>query len=269
MELLDDGHLPQAAAPSCSTPPTRCTGGATRGSPTTRSGRSRWPATCSSGPCRSPSTCVLRPRPQRGPGAALPRRRLPGAAPDRAGAGPHRGARGPHRVAGRARPAGRLEPARGVGGAAGRGRTWVRTPPARRGPTPGRRRSPRTARAFRVLVRNALFRRVELAALRALGRSWASSTPRPAGTPTAGSEALDAVLRRARRPRHRAGRPRPGATSRSTSTPTASRRHGCGGCGRSSTTPPATTTGGSPPTSTWRPATRPARQSCGWSRWAR
>ena len=75
---------------------------------------------------------------------------------------PHRGAGRPHRVARRAGPPGRLQPARRVGsGCATRprgpaGRLRDRRPPAVTG----------NARAFRVLVRNALFRRVELAALR-------------------------------------------------------------------------------------------------------
>ena len=71
---------------------------------------------------------LLRAGAQRGAGAALPRRRLPRAAPDRARRGPDRGGRGPHRVARRDGPADRLEPAGGVGGAA-----------RRCGPAPGRR----------------------------------------------------------------------------------------------------------------------------------
>ena len=50
--------------------------------------------------------------------AALSRRRVQGAAPDRAGGRPHRRGDRPDRVAGRARPPGRLQPARGVGAAA-------------------------------------------------------------------------------------------------------------------------------------------------------
>ena len=58
---------------------------------------------------------LLRPGPLRGPGAALPRRRLQGAAPDRARGRQDRGADRPHRVARRAGPPGRLQPARRVG----------------------------------------------------------------------------------------------------------------------------------------------------------
>ena len=88
----------------------------------------------------------------------------------------HRGARRPHRVARARRAPDRLEPARRVGGA-------QRPRPARRRGRPTtccRRRRTLTAneRAFTVLVRNAMFRRVELAAL-AAGSSSASSTPRP------------------------------------------------------------------------------------------
>lgn len=57
----------------------------------------------------------LRAGPLGGAGAALPRGRLPGPAPDGSRRGPHRGTRRPHRVAGRADPPGRFEPARRVG----------------------------------------------------------------------------------------------------------------------------------------------------------
>ena len=106
------------------------------------------------------------------------------------------------------------------------------------------------ARAFRVLVRNELFRRVELAAQRRVdelgeldgdagwdGERWPArstrtspSTTRSASTPTPAAP----TLLRARR----AG-------------PALAR------CARSSTTPPATTTGRSPPRSTSPPPTRP------------
>ena len=91
-------------------------------------------------------------------------------------------------------------------------------------------------RAFRVLVRNAMFRRVELAA-RATGRRWASSTPTPAGTRAAWRDALG-------RTSTSTTRSAPGPTpavrgcSSSTSEPAAGR------CARSSTTRRATTTGG-------------------------
>ena len=75
----------------------------------------------------------------RGAGAALPLRRVPRAASDRARRGPDRGARGPHRVARRDGAAGRLEPARRVGGAATPAQTR-RTPTPPPGTRPGRRR---------------------------------------------------------------------------------------------------------------------------------
>ena len=80
-----------------------------------------------------------------------------------------------------------------------------------RGParTSGRPRSPANTRAFRVLVRNALFRRVELAALRPLRRARRAGRGRRLGRRRVGGRA-GAVLRRARRHRHRAGRARPG-----------------------------------------------------------
>ena len=80
---------------------------------------------------------------------------------DRAGGGQDRGADRPDRVARRAGPAGRLQPDRRVGAAAQPGRA---SPAA--GRSSGRPPVTGNPRAFRVLVRNALFRRVELAALR-------------------------------------------------------------------------------------------------------
>ena len=110
-------------------------------------------------------------------------------------------------------------------------------------------------RAFRVLVRNALFRRVELAALERyeeLGE-------------------LDAECGLGRR---RVGRTRWSRTSPSTTTSAPARTPAApalliidaaarapGRSGRSSTTRPAITTGASAPGSTWPPATRPARPS--------
>ena len=121
-----------------------------------------------------------------------------------------RGARRHHRVAGRAGPPGRLQPARRVGAAGNPGEDAVEDgrPPLDRA---ARRRSPPTARAFRVLVRNALFRRVELAALRRLGPA------RRAGRATAGwdaerwQDALEPYFDEHDDDRHRPGRPRPAA----------------------------------------------------------
>ena len=56
--------------------------------------------------------------------------------------------------------------------------------------------SPPTSAPSRVLVRNAMFRRVELAALQPLGSSWASSRPRPgrASPARTGATALEAYF---------------------------------------------------------------------------
>ena len=91
-------------------------------------------------------------------------------------------------------------------------------------------------RAFRVLVRNALFRRVELAAR----RQWDDARRAGRGG-RLGRRGLGrgdgAVLRRARHAAHRCRRPRAGAAG-------GGRAAGAlGGSGRSSTTRPATTTG--------------------------
>ena len=130
---------------------------------------------------------VLRADPVRGPGAALPRRRLQGAAADRPGGRQDRGPGRPHRVARRAGPPGRLQPARRVGAAAqpvrrGRGgrRRW----------TTGRRRSPATR------GRSGCWCATRCSA----GSSWprcaagtcsASWTPATAGTPTRWADALE------------------------------------------------------------------------------
>ena len=163
-------------------------------------------------------------RPLRGPGAALPGRRLPGAAPDRARRRQDRGARRRRRVARRAGPPGRLQPARRVGDARrGRGHraTGARSArPARPPRRPRRTGSPATPRAFRVLVRNALFRRVELAAL----RRWdlLGELDRESGwTAERWREAFEPYFAGARPDRHRPGRPRPADDRRSPRRPSA------------------------------------------------
>ena len=108
---------------------------------------------------------VLQPVPVRGDRAPLPRRRLQGAAADRARRGQDRGTHRPHRVARRADPPGGLLACRRVGEAQ----------PTRTRRRPSSKAAPKTltsnTRAFRVLVRNALFRRVTLAALREVRRA--------------------------------------------------------------------------------------------------
>ena len=74
-------------------------------------------------------------RPVRGPGAALPHRRLPDPAPDRARGAPRARGRGRHRVAGGDGAADRLLAARRVGGAVG-----PRPRPSSASPTTSRRR---------------------------------------------------------------------------------------------------------------------------------
>ncbi len=111
-------------------------------------------------------------------------------------------------------------------------------------------------RAFTVLVRNAMFRRVELAAL----NRWAplGELEAEAGSIMGAEdwrEALEAYFARARQHRHRSRCPRP---------PDADRREGRarpGRSSRSSVTPTATTTGASWPPSTWPPPTTRASWS--------
>ena len=120
--------------------------------------------------------------------------------------------------------------------------------PAR--PTSGRRAVTGNPRAFRVLVRNALFRRVELAALRRydeLGELDADAGWDARGV----GRRARALLRRARRDRHRLRRARPcPADHRGAAGP-------AGWPGRSSMTRPVITTGASARPSTWPRRTRP------------
>ena len=128
-------------------------------------------------------------------------------------------------------------------------------PPLDRGPAG----VTRNTRAFRVLVRNALFRRVELAAL----RRWdlLGELDREAGWDAERWRGgAGAVLRGARRRRPPSARgPTPAARSSSRSP----RSRSAGSCGRSSTTPPATATGRSAPRSTWPRRTKRAPRSSG------
>ena len=197
---------------------------------------------------------VLRPDPVRGAGAALPRRRLPGAAPDGARQRAHRRPRGHRRVARRRRAPDRLEPARRVGAA--------QRPEPPRGPVdpdilpPVPERITANERAFTVLVRNAMFRRVELAALRRwqqLGELEAEARVEHDGGGLA--RGAGGLLRRARHHRHRAGRARPADAAGGEG------RAAPGRSSRSSATRRATTTGGSPPPSTSPPPTTRASWS--------
>ena len=150
---------------------------------------------------------LLQARALRGARAALPVRRVPRRPPDHPRRGEDRGAARPDRVARRARAAGRLEPARRVGGAG---------QPARR----RRRRAgpvvpPAAAVACsRTRARSGCWCATSCSAACSSRRSTtgtrsASSTPRPASDADRWGDALDAVLRRARRDRHRRRRPRP------------------------------------------------------------
>ena len=180
--------------------------------------------------------------------AALPRRRLQGAAADRARRGQDRGAHRPHRVARRAGPAGRL---------------LARSTSGRSSANP----DPESA----VLEGAAEDADEQHAGVPGAGAERAVPAGHPRGAasdttssanstrPTAGPPRLGGrprgVLRAARRDRHRAGRARPGD---------ADHRGGPdapGPSGRSSTTRRATTTGASPPRSTSPPPTTRARRS--------
>ena len=156
---------------------------------------------------------LLRAGPVRGSGAALPHRRLPGAASHRPG---RRRATRSSRTSSRGSVS---SPGRSTRHCSTSGRSsrpvttstaadLVRPPRGRRGP-PG----DGNPRAFRVLVRNAMFRRVELAAR----RDWAALAELDADAGWSADDwqdALGGVLGRARRAAHRRGRPGAGAACR-------------------------------------------------------
>ena len=186
---------------------------------------------------------VLRPHPLRGAGAALPRRRLPRAAADRAGQRAQLRARRHRGVAGRDRAADRLEPARRVGVA------YV---------TGGSPAHPRWSRLSRPASPPTSAPSPCWSATRC---SAASSGPRGVVPPSSRSPPPG--------PR-RSGPRRWRSTSPTTTPSTPARTHGdrgccCsrrhrtrGRCSRSSATRPVTTTGGSPRTWTSPPPTRRA-----------
>ena len=160
---------------------------------------------------------VLRAGAHRGRAAALPRRRLPGPAPDGPGGGPHRGA---------------AEIIEWLGELVRRTDSslldeWERLrhpddDEPRRRPTPSPGSTPTTSppgpsRATR--GRSAPWSATRCSAASSWPRARttaasARSTAPPAGTPTPGATALDPLLRRARRHRDRPGRPRTGAAAR-------------------------------------------------------
>ena len=252
MELLEDGHLPEAAGRAARGRVRDLPRAATRGSPTTscrpsRSSRDMYERAMTFveyvgfyGLARSEGL-VLR---YLADAYKALRQTVPEEARteelDR-----------PHRVARRAGPPGRLQPARRVGGAAQPGRVVDPTAapggrPAAAGhrqragvPGAGAQRAVPPGRAGRA----APLRRARRARRRRrLGRRRVGA-------------ALEPLLRGARRDRHRARRPRAGAADdRRAAGP-------LGRSGRSSTTRPATTTGASAPRSTSPPPTRPGPRS--------
>ena len=151
-------------------------------------------------------------RPLRGAGAALPRRRLPRAAPDRARRGQDRGAR-PTSTSGWASWCARSTPVlldewEALAAGAGTGDEVA--------PAVARHRARRASRA--TSARSGCWCATRCSAgssspRSAAGTSSASSTATPAGTPRRLARGAGAVLRRARRHvrrhRHRPGRPRP------------------------------------------------------------
>ena len=168
----------------------------------------------------------------------------------------HRRARGHHRVARRRRAPDRLEPARRVGAAQRPRPAGCRVAaPDVLPPTPERitanERAFTGAGAQRDVPAGGARR------ARTAGSSSASSRPRPARRigPEDWREALDGLLRRARRHRHRPRRARPADADRREG-----RAH-AGRCSRSSATPTATTTGGSSRPSTSPPPTTRASWS--------
>ena len=197
---------------------------------------------------------VLRAGPVRGPGAALPRRRLQGAAADRARRGQDRGAR-PTSSSGSASSSARSTPACSTSGSScATRRTTARAGrPATTRPAAGHRQRAGVpgAGAQRAVPPGRAGR------ARRTTTSSASSTRTRGWDADAWADALERLLRRARRDRHRRRRARARAADHRRAAGPAGRS------GRSSTTRPATTTGASPPRSTSPRPTRPARPCCG------
>ena len=257
MVLLEDVTLAQAARRAAR--PARCETyrrDAPVGGRRAACRRSRWCATCSERAMTFVEFVGALPAgPLRGPGAALPHRRLPGAAPDRARRGQDRGARRPRRVARRAGAPGRLEPARRVGGARPTGARTPSTdgrPPLDRGPDgrhPQRPRLPRAGAQRAVPPRGA-------GRAAAVGPARRAGPPRRAGTPSAGATRSSRTS-----PSTTTSAPAPTPAARSSSRSPRSRS--AGSCARSSTTPRATATGRSAPRSTSPRRTRRAPRSSG------
>ena len=212
---------------------------------------------------------ALRPGALRGPRAALPQQRLPGAAPDGARAAQDRRARRDHRVARGDGPPDRLEPAGRVGGP---DRPGVRR--ARGGGHRGRRGAAAAAADHRQRARvhrDGPQRDVpEGRARRArpLSTCWPSSRPPRPRSPTPPAQGHDEgrrlgsrarrLLGRARVDGHRAARALAAAADDRPRPCRARERAHAGRCARSSTTPKATTTSRSWRRSTSTPPTRPA-----------
>ena len=207
MELLEDGHLPQAAGRPAGGrlrhlppgPPVgrRLRAGAQVGGPRhVRAGDDASPSTSASTAWPGPRGWCCATWPTRTRRCGRPCRRRP------------RPRSWPTSSSGSASWSGRSTPACSTSGSgcatgedvAGRWQAVLEAAPP---PVTG------NVRAFRVLVRNALFRRVELAALRRYDELGALDAE--AGWDAdAWAGRAGAVLRRARRDRHRPGRPRPG-----------------------------------------------------------
>ena len=199
---------------------------------------------------------VLPARPQRGPRAALPERRVPRDPPDGADRGADRRAARPHRVARRARAAGRLEPGRRVGEPHQPGRATRRAPVVPPAPPSvlTNRRAFLGARAQRAVPPRAARRAASATT------SSPSSTPTSTGPPrsTRYFDEHDEML---------TGGPAPVAAARRRSTRRMPRHPASGRSSRRSTTRPATTTGASAPRSTSPRRRRRAPRSCASPRW--
>ena len=164
MALLDADHLAAAAGRAAGGDRTRSTGRRhpwlPRGRAVAEVGRAR---DVGAGDELHRLRRPLPAGPVRGAGAALPHRRLPHAAPDGAGGAPHPRARRPGRVAGgdrSARPTPRCSTSGRRSATPSTCRAGSRTTSRRR----RRARSASRTRTFEVMVRNAMWARVDLVA---------------------------------------------------------------------------------------------------------
>ena len=223
MALLEEVTLAHARSPTCSRPPSRSSAQShpwvVRVGAVAQVGRARH---VRAGDDLHRVRLRLPAGPLRGPGAALPHRRLPHPAPDRARRPPQRGVRRPLEWLGetvRQTDSSLLDEWEALSDPDANERLEELEGLAAHGGTRPNRPITANERAFRVMVRNAMFRRVELAARDRFGDLAAleaanAALPEPPGSPHGPRRLGRGAGRLLRRARHAsAPTPTPGARS--------------------------------------------------------